>query len=573
MIGNRLVLLFLFALMPLILYGCGSNSAVPMSTLQASQSCIGCHSSAVSPVTGDAIVAEWEHSTHNTKNGAGCADCHEPDPGHPTSCSTCHNGGTPGGQGHDVTVNAVAAGKCEKCHTRGNRLSFANMTTVYRWHFNNVTTAGIAKYPASYAGAVNSASFADCRNCRNPHDPTSRIPFNKQWAASGHGNTKANARVAYDFKTRGTYLPVATTFEDTCVRCHTTTGFINYVVSGFADQRPFAGPGYPVVRYPTLSTDKSKELTMCNACHDDGQGNAYSFALRAVPQVRVYYNYSSPTKTGPTVKINNTPFYYPDTGQSNICLSCHVGRVIGQLINMAAAMSLNFGNISRPTAHHAVGGATLFKTNGYEYGGRDYTNPSSFVHDRIGQGNFANTGSRGPCLACHMNSDLSHSYLPVTFKNHSTGVINGIVSRTCSSCHNDSYVAGWTVTSLQQKRNGFTAALASLSAMLVKDGLTGTSTNWLKFGTGTGPNTMGAYFNYDMLNNDSGAYAHNDIYVKRLIYDSIDWLNDGAMDNDTEAAINSLVTAGKITADTGTAAIRYIQGTSTNSSGQGGTRP
>ena len=51
---------------------------------------------------------------------------------------------------------------------------------------------------------------------------------------------------------------------------------------------------------------------------------------------------------------------------------------------------------------------------------------------------------------------------------------------------------------------------------------------------------MGAYTNYSVLKSDWGAYAHNDLYVKRLIYDSIDWLNDGVFDNDVEAAINSL---------------------------------
>jgi len=42
---------------------------------------------------------------------------------------------------------------------------------------------------------------------------------------------------------------------------------------------------------------------------------------------------------------------------------------------------------------------------------------------------------------------------------------------------------------------------------------------------------------------------------------------------DTEAAINSLVSAGKITPATGAAAVRYLQGTSANPSGQGGSRP
>jgi hypothetical protein len=46
---------------------------------------------------------------------------------------------------------------------------------------------------------------------------------------------------------------------------------------------------------------------------------------------------------------------------------------------------------------------------------------------------------------------------------------------------------------------------------------------------GTGQNNMGAAFNFNLLEHDPGAYAHNRMYVKRLIYDSIDWVDDSVM--------------------------------------------
>lgn len=432
-------------------------------------------------MTGVSIVEEWKLSTHNTKNGAACADCHEPDPGHPNSCGSCHGGTAPSGNGHDVIINAVAAGNCEKCHTRSGRLSFANATTVYRWHFNNVTSATSPanyKYPASYASAANSAYFGDCRTCHNPHDPTTVIPVNRQLAQSGHGRVQDDARVFYDFKTRGTYEPVNLTFQFTCVRCHTTTGYISFVASGFTVQQPFAGPGYPVVQNlpttsstnPNISPNRHKEVTGCNACYD---------------------------------------------------------------------------------------------------------NPADFAHDRIGQDNYTNTGSNGPCITCHMTSDVSHSFLPVSLDNQTDRNIAGITSRTCLHCHDGSSEVAWTRQDLQKKKDGLKAALATLNALLAKDGLTGT--NWAAVpafpGKKNGANNMGAAFNADLLKNDGGAFAHNDTYVKRLIYDSIDWLNNGVMDNDTETAINSLVSAGKIPSTTVSAAIQYLQGTSANPSGRGGSRP
>jgi hypothetical protein len=586
MLGKNFIQLFMPVLVPMILAGCGNNSAAPVSALAASQSCIGCHSSAVSPVTGESIVEEWKRSTHNTKNGAACADCHEPDPGHPTSCGKCHNGAAPSGDGHDVTINPVAAGKCEKCHTRSDRLSFVNATTVYRWHFNNVTSATSPlnyKYPASYASAANSAYFNDCRTCHNPHDTSTAISISRQWAKSGHGRVQDNARVAYDFKTRGTYEPVNLTFQLNCVRCHTTTGYIGFVSSGFTVQKPFAGPGYPVVQNlpttsstnPNISPDRHKEVTGCNACHDNGQGSAYNFALRGVAPFVAYFNYSSPTKLGQTVKINNSPLYFPDAGTSNICVPCHGGRATGRLITAAAAKFLNFSSIAKLSAHLYVGAATLYKESGYEFDGRSYDNPANFAHDRIGQGNYMNTGTRGPCITCHMNSDRSHSFLPVSLDDPTHRNITAITSRTCSHCHDGSSAIAWTPQDLQNKKAGLAAALAALNALLTRDGLTGT--NWAAVpafpGKKNGANNMGAAFNADLLKNDGGAFAHNDTYVKRLIYDSIDWLNNGVMDNDTETAINSLVSAGKIPSTTGSAAIQYLQGTSVNPSGRGGSRP
>jgi hypothetical protein len=39
---------------------------------------------------------------------------------------------------------------------------------------------------------------------------------------------------------------------------------------------------------------------------------------------------------------------------------------------------------------------------------------------------------------------------------------------------------------------------------------------------------MGAAFNLNLLFRDYGGFAHNDLYAKRLIFDSIDWLDGGA---------------------------------------------
>jgi hypothetical protein len=71
-------------------------------------------------------------------------------------------------------------------------------------------------------------------------------------------------------------------------------------------------------------------------------------------------------------------------------------------------------------------------------------------------------------------------------------------------------------------------------------------TSWLTTGdadtTGatTGKNNMGAAFNYNLLEHDPGAFAHNRYYSKRLIYDAIDWLDDNILNDSVSATLNAL---------------------------------
>ena len=55
-----------------------------------------------------------------------------------------------------------------------------------------------------------------------------------------------------------------------------------------------------------------------------------------------------------------------------------------------------------------------------------------------------------------------------------------------------------------------------------------------------GKNFMGSAFNFNLLEHDPGAYVHNRTYVKRLIYDSIDWLDDARMNNSVGTSLNAL---------------------------------
>jgi hypothetical protein len=512
-------LLFL-ALVPVIFAGCGSgsdssdNNPHGAAAVASAQTCAAtdCHGRETSPGTGELIAEEWRLSAHSTANAAGCADCHEPDAGHPSLCSKCHGGGSSA-----VTRNPDNAGNCGKCHGLAHPGDV--MLTLAPQHFGNMTTSELnTKYRASY---VSSRYVGNCRYCHNPHDTTTALVKARQWAESAHGETTAGAYAAYDFKTRGSSQPAATTFEAACVRCHTTTGFQNFVNSNFTDIHAWGD-----------ATDKTKEVTGCNACHDNGEGRSYGYQVRRVPPVTIYYNYSS-TKIAPMVKLNNRPTLYPDIASSNLCLPCHTGRAIGRLIKDAAAAGLKFTNANSPGAHYRAAGAILLMNSGYEFEGRSYAN-RDFLHSSVGLRNTRGTGSKGPCITCHLTGKESHLFLPVSLDGRLA--ITEITSTACAKCHDGKFQARHTAASLQETKEGYAAALAMLNQ--IRDGKV-SSNDWDNFSPGNGANTMGASFNYSILSAEPGAFAHNALYARRLIYDSIDWISNHSMDHDVVAAINA----------------------------------
>ena len=550
----RLPLAAALSLLLLSLLGCGEKTVVASGStkIEQSQACIDCHQSVVNPVTGKVIVEEWKLSHHNTSNGAGCADCHDPEPGHPTGCNLCH-GGTPPGSFTHVSNNPDRDLKCYKCHDSTNGLF---PTGTRQHHFAKtaadypVTTPAFSRYSASY---VSLNYIGNCRKCHNPHNPTSDIGYNRTWADSGHGRINDGARRS-DFKSRGTDLTadVATTSQSVCVRCHTTTGFLNFVNSNFLNVQAFG------------SGDNTRELTGCDACHSD-----YSFKLRAVPQVKIYYNFSgatipNATNPGGHAIITKNGVTYPNLGSSNMCIPCHAGRAVGSQIKLLGALGVDFTKIGSPSAHDLSGTSIVTAKGGYEFSGKEYV-----AGDTTGHGSTGLSGGtgKGPCITCHLNKAVksdSHTFLPVvhdvvqfdlyttnrTFSQvysittnylPATLKISSLTSLSCntSSCH----AVPLTKDDLNNDKEGYISALAVLNkwrrlvlnvpvnpqlAFNATTNKARSTTQWDFLGAGTGPDLMGAAYNLSSLNFEPGAYTHNPLYAKRLIYDSIFFLSTKA---------------------------------------------
>lgn len=486
----RRLAIMLFCLLPMsaLMYGCGSTSkegsAVSGPVKVDEASCAQCHAQAVDSIEpSTTIYAKYNQSLHFTNNF------------HTVGCQDCHGGGSQhNGVGPIQYANPDAAGQCFSCHK------------------NYLPTAHYASYPANAtstyndSGAAHSAQYVStnyknsCTSCHDSHQPKVGKEHT-DWAESGHGDINGAAWQHYDFK-----------FNADCISCHTSTGFISYVTSGYTK--------------PTTTTaaagDSSHEVLTCKACHTD-----YNFKnrVRNAGAVKAYgYTY------------NGAAITFASVGKSNLCVTCHSGRG-----NTQSARS------TRYQGHHAPAAGILFNDKshmGYEFTGKAYTNSVVFAHGKVGTSSFPTTGDTGPCVACHMdatNNTSSHKFEAVT--KNTAGNITALPTQTmCANCHN---TTGF-VAAVEAKRVGYIEA-----GQLLKAYLDNTVTNYLaakvdltKIASKTtdgsayiyADNVYGAFQNFLMggdgtttyAGEEKGAYVHNSAYAKRLLFDSIDWMANGA---------------------------------------------
>lgn len=499
------------------LVGCGSDNREPgaatTAAFQASSACIACHAeNKTSSVTGARIVDEWKAGAHNTRNGASCPDCHKP-AGHP-------NGGSITGHPHDTV--------CRECHTIP---AAGDLTAKLRTHFINFTTAS-GGVSASYVGGEDGQA---CRVCHNPHDNSSVMKTNRDWAQSGHADTEALPFVKYRFKEA--FDSAAGPGE--CRRCHTSTGYVYFVSNSNT---------LPPSTY--FQSRKQNEVIGCKTCHLD-----YSWKRRSLASVTVKYANAAGTSTDTVT--------YPDSGESNICMNCHTGREDGNIVkNLPSAT--NFAKTGFENSHYLTAGGTVFGKTGYTNfsgaegrGQRTYA-LAYFKHDTIGRTAAGTRAGKGPCVECHMTNSSNHKFLPVA--EDANGTVTDVISTVCVTCHTVGSPYELTPAVVNSQKKQYADALAALKAQLDKRGFyffpknpyffdsTGTTAtkNWVSPGDTsangrfTGEQNMGAAFNYNLLEHDPGAYAHNRFYAKRLIYDAIDWLDDLAMNYSVGTTLSSL---------------------------------
>jgi mono/diheme cytochrome c family protein len=536
-----------------------------------------------------------------------CTPCHDPNgdslklasysgPGSSTTprwvigCEACHGGGERhfgvgpiGGPTSAAYAVAATTGQssqyntCTKCH---QETPTEHSTKLYRLisdtHFDNAArTVGTDIQGYVVRKGANSA----CVDCHNPH--TANLAINRQWKSSGHGDFTAEAWKHYRWTDAS---------RASCQRCHTATGAMNYLT----DPANYNSANNVYSWKSTTATDNRSEMLYCYACHTNYYGG-----LRTPGVITASYTGVSPEPT------------FPDAKGSNICLSCHTGRESGDSVK---AITGGFDNLTFINSHYLTAGGTVFAVTGYEYAGRDYEAVRILAHDQgdkhdlIGMGVVTGDGPfdavrqnyvNGPCVSCHFGSrdpnglsvltkasdnTLSHSLSPLTRYADNDLALNPV----CVVCHTTrgegtNAAIAWlgddataaTLTGTTHKAR-YQAALEALKVQLALKGYVFTTAypyfatkNWLSAGdtdtTGntTGKNNMGAAFNYNLMKHDPGGVVHNRRYTRRLIYDAIDWIDDGVLNYSVSTTLNALDGGTEVYK---TSAIAYILQSSTGTS-------
>ncbi|HEY3322812.1 MAG TPA: hypothetical protein VGP72_20325 [Planctomycetota bacterium] len=470
-------------------------------------------------------------------------------------CRTCHKSHGAGvSLLKGATANSAQYNTCIACHQDAPQLHTSHANLLTKKHAVGAVTVGLI---------VNTASANACTECHNPH--SADITENLQWANAGHGDNNSIAFNEQDFKASGT-----------CNRCHTSTGFQSYTdnqAAPAATLAAFTANGVTGTMYETV---------YCRACHQVNAATGYTVGRRTPQAARIPAYYDNGTVSTSSYKV---VAIWPaivsgksvDKSSSALCINCHSSRKGGAqtAANLAGKDFTNykFGL----TSHHGPAGATLFQDNNfnatdnaftgtglYQFPGKDYAKKVYFQHDKIGttgvtEGPVPADNTAGPCVGCHMsspnvagnNSTGKHSFLPFTYDN--VGNISAITATACANCHAGTYA--FTTASINAKKAEFVARLAEFDAALNAAGIyfskdtspnfftaatlnpaTDNLVNWTAITAAVTPtdnvtptdiipltnvDLLGVAYNRYYLSQDTGAWAHNDIYANRIIYDCI----------------------------------------------------
>jgi hypothetical protein len=401
--------------------------------------------------------------------------------------------------------------------------------------------------------AANQAAFVaqdlTCVSCHANGDVAANQQILVQYAESGHGDVKGAAWISEEM------------YGASCVRCHSTSGFI----AGQAPATPFTG---------TAAAPEAQQVLACAGCHT----NLETGEVRVKGQITA--TYKSKTLVDPAAGTWSAAALatFPSVGAGNdVCISCHSGRESGESIlaltdmtnvgfknphylGAAGMMYAKLAFVDFTDRNTVIGSTTYGKsvTSNEDGGGLTST------HRKLGTPvmvNDSHVGGRtmisgGPCITCHMADDNGQA-------NHTWEINENAFSKVCVNCHSselgtplttanfkehfiEAQAEGYEQTielalDLLQTKYGIVYDGGTHPYFFNKDVTAHSSTTGIKNWTTAGgflttplstveaQKLMGACLNVKLMKADPAAYVHARSYARRVLYDTIDWLDDGTI--------------------------------------------
>ncbi|MEW6486338.1 MAG: cytochrome c3 family protein [Thermodesulfobacteriota bacterium] len=475
---------------------------------------------------------------------------------------------------------------------------FSGASIIYDTHFDDGSQPAGARDPTTIEGYVlDPASERVCRDCHNVHACDTTI--NQQWARSGHGGRILEAKEAaaadpaqadtaailtagvtgdygaawanYDFKDAS---------RRSCQYCHTSTGFRNFVS---------APETYDPADNDFVASGSQRELLYCWACHPDSAGGVHDPGALSI----AYPGTSAAT---------GYPDLGPSNVCVACHAGRETGRRIAQL-DPGGLADLGFISPHYMAATGILFRTTGYQFADDEGNPLSYADVPYFAHAAVGSTVLdaetgatvearPGTGTSGPCVGCHMtlppkgeaeaaaNAGAGEEPAGQPVANHLLLAYSSEAGRAheeppvCATCHANH--GGMTAALAKEEKAHYRDALAALAGQAAQRGFHLIASypylvdaegapvrNWYTDTNGngysaidangdgkldapdpddawTGIHNLGACFNLSLLKGEPGAFAHNRIYAKRLIYDSIDWLDDHALNGSVDQTLAAL---------------------------------
>ncbi|MDD2270848.1 MAG: cytochrome C [Desulfuromonadaceae bacterium] len=514
------------------------------------------------------IATTHANNSDNTLNGisgyvirksgeSACFDCHA----HEAKTNT---------NSTNANINTAALASS----TRAALYDPANETVYTEWaksgHAGRLLEA---KHNSAFAVAARSTAVVDGMMKTSVNDATAAAWNHYAW------NDTVNA--------------TAQNSRGTCQRCHTPTGASNYLKSPATydytlnDFSHLAGWKMATSTAPTTSS-KQRDVLYCWGCHS----NSGSGVIRNPGAITAEYNFKG------------TPAVFPDVAQSNLCVACHSGLAGGETVTALTDAEMN--NVSFKNSHYMAAAGLMYVKNGFTafidpstaigtstYGASMTSTEDggalSSTHRKLGTAAMATDShvggqglvSGGPCITCHMSE-----------KHHTLEMDASAFNNTCVKCHDEEggvplTAANFKTIFIEEQAVPFQDALTlALSVLKTNYNISynqaaypyffddallptvGAVKDWTRGGTlsaAEAKKLMGACFNINVLMRDPAAYVHARTYTRRLLYDSIDFLDNKTIDMSTVttavATFPLVYVKGATATDvTTTEAVKYLAG-------------